>query len=81
MEHFDVQYSGHCINKWLHRNGFSYKMPKGVPHQFDEVKQHAFIETYEALKVVCGNGESVLFVDVVHPTQATEITHGWRRKG
>lgn len=51
---YRVQYSVAWMNKWLHRNGFSYKMPKGVPHKFDETKQKAFIEAYEALKASCG---------------------------
>ena len=39
------------MNKLLHHNGFSYKQPKGVPHQFNEEKQLAFIEAYKALKL------------------------------
>lgn len=81
MERFSVQYSVSGMNKWLHHNGFSYKMPKGIPHKFDEAKQHAFIETYESLKAACGEDESIVFIDAVHPTQATKITHGWIRKG
>ncbi len=81
MEHFGVQYSVPGMNKWLHHNGFSYKMPKGVPHKFDEAKQQAFIEAYDALKASCGVDESILFIDAVHPTQATKITHGWIRTG
>ena len=26
------------MNKWLHRNGFTYKKPSGVPHNFSEKK-------------------------------------------
>lgn len=69
------------MNKWLHHNGFSYKQPKGVPHKFDEAKQQAFIEAYEALKASCGKGESVVFIDAVHPTLSTKISHGWIRTG
>lgn len=78
---YRVQYSVAGMNKWLHHNGFSYKMPKGVPHKFDETKQQAFIEAYEALKASCSNDESILFIDAVHPTQATKISHGWIRTG
>ena len=81
MEHFNVQNSVPGMNKWLHHHGFSYKMPKGVPHKFDEAKQQAFIEAYEALKASCAEDESILFMDAVHSTQATKITHGWIRKG
>ncbi|WP_414503162.1 helix-turn-helix domain-containing protein, partial [Xenorhabdus nematophila] len=27
------------MTKWLHRQGFSYKKPKGVPHTFEADKQ------------------------------------------
>ncbi|OEF71817.1 hypothetical protein A148_21490 [Vibrio splendidus 1F-157] len=50
------------MKKWLHHNGFSYKQPKGVPHKFDEAKQQAFIEAYEALKTSCGKDESIVFI-------------------
>lgn len=32
------------MNKWLHRNGFSYKKPAGTPHKFSEERQAQFIE-------------------------------------
>lgn len=69
------------MNKWLHHNGFSYKQPKGVPHKFDEAQQQAFIEAYEALKASCGKDESIVFIDAVHPTLSTKISHGWIRTG
>ncbi|MEZ8140364.1 IS630 family transposase [Enterovibrio sp. FF113] len=78
---FGVKYTVAGMNKWLHHNGFSYKMPKGVPHKFDEAKQQDFIHHYDALKSGCGKGESILFIDAVHPTQATKITYGWIRTG
>lgn len=81
LGHLGVQYTIPGMNKWLHHNGFSYKMPKGVPHKFDEAKQQAFIEAYEALKASCSKDESILFIDAVHPTQATKISHGWIQTG
>ncbi len=80
-EGFGLSYTVAGMNKWLYKSGFSYKMPKGVPHKFDETKQKAFIETYEALKASCSKDESILFIDAVHPTQSTKISHGWVRKG
>ena len=68
------------MNKWLHRNGFTYKKPSGVPHKFSEEKQRQFIEYYKELKTTVGD-EPVLFIDGVHPTQATKISYGWIRKG
>ncbi|MGF1740504.1 IS630 family transposase [Vibrio profundum] len=80
-EVFGLSYPVSGMNKWLHHNGFSYKKPKGIPHRFDEVKQQAFIEAYEALKASCGEDESIVFIDAVHPTLSTKISHGWIRTG
>jgi len=80
-ETYSVEYSISGLNKWLHQNGFSYKQPKGVPHKFDEEKQAEFIEHYEQLKNSLKSDEPLLFMDAVHPTQATKITAGWIKKG
>jgi hypothetical protein len=48
-----------------------------VPHKFDEEKQAEFIKAYEALKATLTEDEPLLFIDAVHPTQATKITSGW----
>lgn len=78
---YQIRYSVAGMNKWLHQNGFSYKQPKGVPHKFDETEQREFIVSYEALKKRCGIDESIIFMDAVHPTQATKLSHGWIRTG
>ncbi len=78
---FAVEYTVSGLNKWLHQHHFSYKKPKGVPHKFDTAKQAAFIEHYEQLKASLNDDEPLLFMDAVHPTQATKITAGWIRKG
>lgn len=80
-ETFDVEYTVSGLNKWLYQNNFRYKKPKGVPHKFDVEKQAAFVEAYEALKTSLSDDEPLLFMDAVHPTQATKITAGWIRKG
>ena len=80
-EHFLVRYSVPGMNKWLHQHGFSYKQPKGVPHKFDAQKQAEFIEQYETLKLSVADDEPILFMDAVHPTQATKVTCGWIRTG
>jgi hypothetical protein len=54
---------------------------KGLPHKFDVDKQTAFIEHYEQLKWTLRENEPLLFMDAVHPTQATKITSGWIIKG
>jgi hypothetical protein len=43
-------------------------------------KQAAFIEHYEQLKASLNESEPLLFMEAVHPTQATKITSGWVRK-
>lgn len=77
---YDVEFSVSGLNKWLHQHGFSYKQPKGVPHKFDEAKQAAFIEHYEALKAEVID-EPILFMDATHPTQATKVSCGWIKTG
>jgi len=76
----NVCFSVPGLNKWLHSNNFSYKMPKGVPHKFDSQKQAQFIQEYNVLKEQ-GVDEPILFIDAMHPTQATKVSCGWIRKG
>lgn len=78
---FDVRYSVSGLNKWLHHNGFSYKHPKGVPHKFCASEQDEFITKYYSLKAEMARDEVLLFMDAVHPTQATKVTSGWIRTG
>ncbi|MFK0574117.1 winged helix-turn-helix domain-containing protein [Endozoicomonas sp.] len=80
-ECWNVKYTVSGLNKLLHQQGFTYKKPKGVPHKFDSEKQAEFVEHYEALKASLPEDEVLLFMDAVHPTQATKITSGWIRKG
>ncbi|MEL7631856.1 IS630 family transposase, partial [Pectobacterium aroidearum] len=75
-----IRFSIPGMNKWLHRHGFAYKKPAGIPHKFSEEKQKQFIESYEDLKKTAGD-EPILFIDAVHPTQATKLSYGWIRKG
>lgn len=44
-EWWDVHYTVPGMNKWLHRNGFSYRKPAGVPHKFSAEARQAFVET------------------------------------
>jgi transposase len=80
-ERFGVIYTVSGLHKWLHRNGFSYKKPKGLPHKADAELQKQFIEKYEQLKQEVGEEEPILFMDSVHPTQATKLAYGWIRTG
>jgi len=76
----EVRFSISGLNKWLHQHNFSYKYPKGVPHKFDEEKQADFIEEYTELKAQAVD-ETILFIDAMHPTQATKVSCGWIKKG
>ena len=69
------------MNHWLHRNGLSYKKPKGHPYKSDKEAQDKFIEEYETVKSSLQDDDSLLFIDSVHPTQETKISYGWIRKG
>ena len=76
-----VKYTIPGINKWLHKNRFSYKKPKSMPYKIDLEKQAAFIAHYEALKADLPEDEALYFMDAVHPTQATKVSSGWIRRG
>lgn len=80
-EHFSITYSIPGMNKWLHRNDFSYKKPKGVPHKANKEQQAQFVESYDSLKESLNPEDSIYFGDSVHPTQATKLSYGWIRKG
>ena len=80
-ERYEVVLSVSGLNKWLKRNGFVYKKPKGVPHKFDAEKQLEFEAYYDELKSSLGKEETLLFMDAVHPTQTTKVSSGWFRSG
>lgn len=80
-ERWQVTSSLASMTKWLYRQGFSYKKPKGIPHKFDVEKQHQFIDAYNTLKDKVGQTEPILFIDAVHPSQSTKLSYGWIRKG
>jgi transposase len=80
-EHFGVNYTVSGLHKWLHRNEFSYKKAKGLPHKADAELQKQFIAKYNELKQAVGEKEPILFMDAVHPTQATKLAYGWIRTG
>lgn len=80
-ERYGVSYTVPGMHKWLHRNEFSYKKPKGRPHKANSDLQKQFIVEYEKLKEEVGSDEPILFMDAVHPTQATKVAYGWIRTG
>ena len=78
---FCVHFTMSGMTKWLHRNKFSYKMPKTSPAKADPIKQAEFIKIYENLMNSMITNDPVVFIDSVHPTMATKISHGWIRTG
>ena len=80
-EEYGISYTVPGLNKWLHRNGFSYKKPKGHPYKACKEQQEKFIESYDALKKSIGSDEGIFFMDACHPSMATKISHGWIKKG
>lgn len=80
-ERFGITFTVSGMHKWLHRNGFSYKKPKGLPHKSDPQLQAEFIEKYENLKEEVCDKEPILFMDSVHPTQSTKLSYGWIKTG
>lgn len=78
---YGLTYSVPGMNKWLHRQRFTYKKPKGYPYKADKQQQLNFIKKYKRLKKRLGSDETVLFMDSVHPTQATKLSYGWIRTG
>jgi transposase len=80
-EWWGIRYTVPGLNKWLHRNNFSYKKPTGVPHKYSAEAQQAFVEIYSQLKSEAGSDEPILFIDGVHPTQGTKLAYGWLPKG
>ena len=75
---FGVVYTVNGMTALLHRLGFSYKKPKGVPGKADIEEQKAFIQKYQRIKE-----EDVLmyFADSTHPMLNPVISSGWIRKG
>jgi hypothetical protein len=52
----------------LHRLGCDYRKPHKMPRGLNDVRQQAFIASYEKLLNTMAADEAVVFVDAVHPT-------------
>ena len=75
---FGVRYSRGGIIGLLHRLGFSYKKPKGVPDKADRAEQEKFIRKYKRAK---SQGGLIYVGDATHPTFNTALNYGWIKKG
>lgn len=78
---YGFRYSVRGMTDWLHRHGFTFHQPCGVPAKADAEAQQAFAAEYEKLKANLGDEDQVLFLDGVHPSHAVRFVRGWIRKG
>lgn len=78
---FELDYSVSGMNKWLYHNWFSHTHTKSVLNKFNEGKQRTFLEFYEVLKASCDKNEALVFINAVHPTLSTSISHDWIQTG
>ena len=78
---YNIDYTRSGITTWLKKHGFSYKPFKGRPAKADPAQQEAFIKTYRKLEKRLKDDEKILFLDSVHPTQATKLGYGWIKTG
>lgn len=78
---YGINYSVSGMTKWLKKNNFSYKKPKGTPLKASVLEQEKFMGEYLNLVSNLPEDEVIEFGDGVHPTMATKITGGWIRKG
>jgi len=74
---YGVSYSAGGITSLLHRLGFSYKKPKGVPGKANRAKQQEFLNRYNAIKA---HGK-VYFGDSTHPMLNPVLGYGWIKTG
>lgn len=70
-----IAYSRAGEIKLLHRLGFEYRKPKGLPARADVAAQEAFIASHEALLNRLANDEIVYFADAVHPEYQSRPAH------
>ena len=76
-QRFGVGYTIGGMTSLLHRLGFSYKKPKGVPAKADADSQRQFLRRYRGAKV---HGP-VYFADSTHPMLNPILASGWIKKG
>ena len=75
---FGVVYTVGGITTLLHKLGFSYKKPKGVPGKAKTEEQEAFVKKYNRVKK---KGLVYFLADSTHPMLNPILSAGWIRKG
>jgi transposase len=78
---FGVTYTVPGLRNWLQRHGFSYKKPAIVPGKASKEQQEKWLEEYEELREKLPVGETICFIDGVHPTHNVQPAYGWIKKG
>lgn len=78
---YGIAYSKAGVIKLLHRLGFEYRKPKGLPARADVAAQEAFVAAYERLLNGLAPDEIVYFADAVHPEYQSRPAYGWIRRG
>lgn len=76
-DEFGVVYTRGGMTSLLHRLGYSYKKPKGVPGKANLEAQRRFLNQYNAVKA---HGP-VYFGDSTHPMLNPVLASGWIKKG
>ena len=74
---FGIDYTTGGMTSLLHRLGFSYKKPKGVPAKANAKEQTKFLRKYRRAK---GYG-LVYFADSTHPMLGPVLTSAWSKRG
>jgi len=74
---FGVSYTIGGMTSLLHRLGFSYKKPKGIPAKSNAKDQRKFLNRYRGAKA---HGP-VYFADSTHPMLNPVLASGWIKKG
>ena len=77
-EEFGVVYTIGGMTTLLHKLGFSYKKPKGVPGKACVEEQEEFIKSYNKVR---DKKCLIYFADSTHPMLNSVLTCGWIRKG
>lgn len=78
---YGIAYSKPGMIQLLHRLGFDYRKPKGLPAKADAAAQEAFVAYYDKLLNRLEPDEVVYFSDAVHPEYQSRPAYGWIRRG
>lgn len=88
-KNFGIKYSPSGMKYLLHKMGFSFKKPKGVPAKANKQSQKKFSTRLK--KIITRSKTSyskksasksvVYFTDAAHPTYGTALKSGWIKKG